>query len=213
MKSVDLCLEYLREAAWNPNYMNETIAAKLRNSIARYGMVGSLVVRPLDGNTYEVLSGNQRLEVLRELGYTSVPCVVVELDDTHARLLAQALNRIQGEDDLGLRAELLRTVLETLPQEEVLAVLPDSALSLEALSSLGQDNLADYLENWQRAQSARLKHLTFQLRPSELEVVEEALAGIMSMVAKGRHDSPNRKGTALYLLCKTYLERNGDSGG
>lgn len=168
MKSLDLCLSYLREAPWNPNHMDETMAAKLRNSIRRYGMLGSLVVRPLDGNGYEVLSGNQRLEVLRELDYTSVPCVVVEVDDTHARLLAQALNRIQGEDDLGLRAELLRTVLDALPQEEVLAVLPDSASSLQALSSLGQEDLASYLENWQRARAARLKHLTFQFSLSSL---------------------------------------------
>ena len=33
---------------------------------------------------------------------------------------------------------MVREVLETIPQSEVLSILPESAASLEALSSLGQ---------------------------------------------------------------------------
>lgn len=90
----------------------------------------------------------------------------MDLNDARARLLAQAFNRIQGEDDLGLRAELIRQVLEALPQEDVLSLLPETAESLAALSSLGQEGMADHLQNWQRAQLARLKHLQFQLTPA-----------------------------------------------
>ena len=36
--------------------------------------------------------------------------------------------------------------------------------------------MAGYLQNWQRAQQARLKHLQFQLTPTQLELVQEALA-------------------------------------
>ncbi len=61
------------------------------------------MVRPIGNERYEVLAGNQRLRVLRELDVDSVHCVVVGLDDADARLLAQALNRIHGDDDLGLR--------------------------------------------------------------------------------------------------------------
>ncbi len=85
------------------------------------------------------------LAVLKELGVDPAPCVVVEADDANARLLAQALNRIQGHDDLGLQAELVREVLQSLPPEEVLSLLPDTAQSLQALSALGQQTMADYL--------------------------------------------------------------------
>ena len=105
-------LEQLYPATWNANRMDGAAISRLRESLARYGMVQNLVVRKLANANYEVLSGNQRLTVLRDLGYAEAPCVVVELDDARARLLAQALNRIQGEDDLGLRAELIRQVLE-----------------------------------------------------------------------------------------------------
>ena len=207
MEVVSLPIEELREAPWNPNHMDEAMAERLKNSIARYGLVENLVVRPLGGNTYEVLSGNQRLRVIRELGYTHVPCVAVNADDAHARLLCQALNHIEGEDDLGLKAELVRRVLEEIPSEEVLAILPDTAESLKGLSALGQDTIADYLENWERAQAARLKHLQFQLTSDQLDVVEEALAKLLPQASRGLRDNPNTRGKALYLLCRHYLEK------
>ncbi len=111
MKLSDLPLAWLREAPWNPNHMDASMLSRLRASLSRYGLVENLVVRPLERDIFEVLSGNQRLQVLRDLGHDSAPCLVVDLDGAQARLLAQALNRIQGEDDLGLKAELVREVL------------------------------------------------------------------------------------------------------
>ena len=96
---------------------------------------------------------------------------MVDLDDSNVRLLAQALNRIEGEDDLGLKAELFKEVLRTLPQSEVLSILPESAESLKALTALGEIDIAEHLRAWQQAQSARLRHLTFQLNGNQLEVV------------------------------------------
>jgi hypothetical protein len=121
--------------------------------------------------------------------------------------MAQALNRIQGHDDLGLQAELVREVLQSLSQEEVLSLLPDTAQSLQALSALGQETMADYLQHWQQAQGARLKHLQFQLTPIQLEVVEEALTQALPQAKAEPGDSPNARGTALYLLCQAYLEQ------
>ena len=108
MQTVDLRLDSLREAPWNPNSMDLAMVDRLRESLSRYGLVENLVVRPMDDGAYEVLSGNHRFQVLKELGFETVPCAVVDLDDAHAQLLAQALNHLHGNDDLGLRAELIR---------------------------------------------------------------------------------------------------------
>ena len=211
MQIIEIPLNKLVEAPWNPNQLDPAMLARLTESISRYGLVQNLVVRPLGDGTYEVLSGNQRLQVLRERGHEVVPCVVVELDDAPARLLAQALNRVHGEDDLGLRAELVREVLDKLSQEEVLSLLPETAESLSSLCSLGQEDMAEYLASWQKAQAARLKHLQFQLTSAQTEVVEEVLARLLPGARESRGDSPNARGTALYLLCLGYLEREGRS--
>jgi ParB family chromosome partitioning protein len=209
VKVTELPLEQLKEAPWNPNQMDQAMLSRLRESLTRYGLVQNLVARPLSNGSYEVLSGNQRLQVLRELQRSPVPCVVVDLDDAHARLLSQALNRIQGEDDLGLRAEMWKEILDQIPGAEVVKLLPETTQGLAALASLGQQDLAGYLQNWQQAQVARLKHLTFQSTPAQLQVIEEALARVMPQAGKTPRDNPNPRGNALYLLCKSYLELTG----
>jgi ParB family chromosome partitioning protein len=207
MKIIDVPIEQIQEAAWNPNQMDEVMHSRLRRSVERFGLVVPLVVRPIGDDCYQTIGGAQRLAVLKELGVDPAPCVAVEADDAHARLLAQALNHIQGQDDLGLQAQLIREVLQSLPQEEVLRLLPETAQSLQALASLGQETMADYLKSWQNAQSARLKHLQFQLTPAQLEIVEEALTQILPQAKTAPGDSPNARGTALYLLCEAYLEQ------
>ena len=66
MRVVDLPVGSLREAAWNPNAMEPPMVARLRMSIARFGLVGNLVVRRMDVDRYEVIGGNQRLQVYAE---------------------------------------------------------------------------------------------------------------------------------------------------
>ena len=207
MEIVDLPLSQLREAPWNANQMNSAMLSRLRQSISRFGLVVPLVVRSIGYGHFETIGGAQRLAVLREIGIDRVPCVVVEADDVQARLLSQCLNRIAGEDDLGLRSELIREVLTHTPESGVLSLLPETSDSLHSLASLGQETMAEYLDAWQKAQPARLRHLTAQLTPHQLDVVEEALARLLPMARESQDRSPNARGTALYLLCLGYLER------
>lgn len=208
MDIVELALDQLREASWNPNQIDAAMLVRLGESVRRFGMVENLVVRQIGEDIYEVLSGNQRLQLLGSMGIARASCVVVDLDDVQARLLTQALNHIHGEDDLGLRAELLRNVLETVSEEETACLLPETAASLRSLASMGQQTITKYLESWQQARDARPKRLHFQLTPVQLEVVEEAISRMLPRVSQSGGDTPNAKGTALYLLCKSYLERD-----
>jgi len=207
MKIKDLPIRYLKEAPWNANRMSEDMLARLKASLIRYGLVSNLVVRKLALGNYEVLSGNQRLKLLKQMGFTSVPCAVVKLDNAQARLLSQVLNHVQGKDDIGIRAELLREVLKTIPKEEVAAILPETVNSLQALSTMNEDTVASHLQNFERIRKAKLKHLQLQLTDDQLEIVEEALAKVLPKADKGKN--PNARGNALYLLCKYYLERIG----
>jgi ParB family chromosome partitioning protein len=210
MRIIDIDLSQLNPAPWNPNKMEPGDLAHLKKSLQLYGLIQNLVVRPLSNNhdkvSYEVLSGNQRLRVLQEMKVSPVSCVVVNLDDVQARLLAQALNHLHGTDDLGLRAEVLREVLKTIPEVDVLSLLPETKGSLAALASMNQENIETYLKNWQHAQKAKLKHLQFQLIPNQIDIVEEALTQVLPVVKQEKRDNPNQRGVALYLICKFYLE-------
>jgi ParB family chromosome partitioning protein len=209
MDTVEIPVDKLREAAWNPNRMDHALLERLKASIERYGLVQNLVVRPNGDDSYEVLSGNQRLRLLLESGAEAVPCVVVELDDAQARLLAQALNHIRGQDDLGQRAALMRDVLKTMTEDQVLSILPEGATGLSGLASLGQETMAEHLEKWERTRPARLKHLLFQLTPAQLAVVQQALQKAGPLARKMQGDSPNARGISLFVICRAYLDGGG----
>ena len=206
MEIIELPIEVLKEASWNVNQSNEAMLQRLRSSIQQFGFVQNLVVRHL-GEVYEVLSGNQRLKLLREFNIAKVPCVIVNLDDAHARLFAQALNHIHGDDDLGLRAELIREVLKTIPEEQVLTVLPDTMVGLKGMATLGQGAVAGYLQNWEKARAVRLRNLLFKLTAEQLPTIETAIDRMLPEARRKQGVSPNSRGTALYLICKSYLEK------
>ena len=211
MEIREIPIEHIQTPPWNPNRMDEATFERLRRSVERFGFLIPLVVRPVSRDCYETVGGAQRLQLLSEMDAQSVKCVLVEMDDTEARLLAQSLNRIAGEDDLGLRAELVRHLLETLPQNELLELLPETVQSLQALESLGQEDMAQHLQAWQDAQHARLQHIHVQLTGQQLEVVEMALSIAMELARGGDRENPNLRGNAFYYVCKLFVESEGNS--
>jgi ParB family chromosome partitioning protein len=208
MKTVELPIEKILAAPWNANSMDDRMIQRLRESISRYGLLQPLVVRPISKSQYEVLSGNQRLRVLKENHLTRVPCIIVNLNDAEAMLLAQALNGIHGEDDLAMKGAMLNRILTSIPKEKVLSLLPETAVSLSALSSIGKEDLAAHLQAWQQAQSARLKHMQLQFSTEQMQTVEQALDMVIAKAKNTSGNNPNIRGTAMYLLARYYLERN-----
>jgi len=205
MEVINLHLDRLSEAPWNPNTMVPAMREKLRNSIASYGLVENLVVRAT-ADKFEVLSGNQRLGIYRDLCIDTVPCVVVDLDDTQARLLAQVLNRTRGDDNQGLKAELVRQVMEDIPQSELVALLPETVESLNALAALGQETMAEHLDAWERARGAKLHTLQLRLTQDQLNVVHQALSKALPKAKERPNHNPNARGNALFIICSSFLE-------
>ena len=57
-----------------------------------------------------IIGGHQRLSVAMELGYTEVPCAVVDVDKVREKALNIALNKITGAWDDDLLAQLLEDI-------------------------------------------------------------------------------------------------------
>ncbi len=207
MKINELPVESLNEASWNPNHMDEITLSRLIESLSRYGLVEPLVVRPKEDSFYEVLSGNHRLKAIRNMGFSLVPCIVVNLNDAESMLLAQTLNGIHGEDDQAQKGELFKNILATIPEDKVLSLLPETTESLRSLASFNQLDLAEHLKAWEQSQAAKLKHMVLQFTNKQLETVEEALSRVLPKARNDKSKSPNTRSTAMYLVCKFYLEK------
>lgn len=127
---------------------------KLKRSIESFGLVLPLI---LNERTDRLVGGHQRLTVLKDLGYETVPVMVLSLDDAHEKALNLALNKISGAWDEAKLLALLSDLdeisltgfdeadLETLIGKLYEADLPeddgfdvDEALSLPAFVKPGE---------------------------------------------------------------------------
>ena len=68
---------------------------KLKRSIEEFGYVELIVVNERTGNT--VISGHQRLSVLKELGKDEAECVIVDMDAESEKALNIAMNKVSGD--------------------------------------------------------------------------------------------------------------------
>jgi ParB/RepB/Spo0J family partition protein len=89
----EIAVGRLEPNPWNPNRMSDEMYHKLKQYIRREGLVEPIVVRPV-ADVYQILGGYHRWKIARELGYETVPCAVVELDDRRAKILSVNLNEM-----------------------------------------------------------------------------------------------------------------------
>lgn len=78
-------------------------------SIAENGLVLPLVVNLRDNC---LIGGHQRLSVLLAAGETETNAVVVDMDEAQAKALCIALNKLDGDWDYGVLAEILQELIE-----------------------------------------------------------------------------------------------------
>ncbi len=99
----------LKPAEYNPRKKlkpGDKEYEKIKNSIEEFGFADPLVVNA----DMTIIGGHQRLTVAMELGYTEVPCAVVDIDKVREKALNIALNKITGAWDENLLADLLEDI-------------------------------------------------------------------------------------------------------
>lgn len=104
-----LPVSVLKPAAYNPRKKlkpGDKEYEKIKNSITEFGFADPLVVNA----DMTIIGGHQRLTVAMDLGYTEVPCAVVDIDKVREKALNIALNKITGAWDDNLLADLLKDI-------------------------------------------------------------------------------------------------------
>ncbi len=106
-----LPVSVLKPAEYNPRKKlkpGDREYEKIKNSIEEFGFADPLVVN----SDMTIIGGHQRLTVAIALGYTEVPCAVVDVDKTREKALNIALNKITGAWDEQMLADLLTDLKE-----------------------------------------------------------------------------------------------------
>lgn len=111
-----LPIESLIPAEYNPRKElkpGDKEYEKIKNSISEFGFADPVVVNKRgQKDKYIIVGGHQRVTVAKALGYTEVPCAIVDLDAEHEKALNVALNKITGEWNKELLADLIADLQE-----------------------------------------------------------------------------------------------------
>lgn len=125
---------------------------KLKQSLETFGYVEPVI---WNQRTERVVGGHQRLKVLEELGYESVDCVIVDLDEPDEKALNVALNKISGDWDKDKLADLMMD-LESLDYDLAL-----TGFDLPELDELFKDHLQEGVQDDDFDVEEELKQPTF----------------------------------------------------
>lgn len=107
MEFKKLNITELVPASYNPRKklkLGDPEFEKIKNSIIEFGYVDPVIVN----RDMTVIGGHQRLSVLKELGHEEIDCVVIDIDKTREKALNLALNKISGEWNKELLADLIK---------------------------------------------------------------------------------------------------------
>lgn len=106
-----LKISEIEEAFYNPRKTMKRDSKKyanLKNSLEQFGCVEPLVVNEVNSR---LISGHQRLNVLRDLGETEVDVSIVHIEDeAKEKALNISLNKVKGKWDTKKLADVLRDI-------------------------------------------------------------------------------------------------------
>lgn len=105
-------IKELNPAPYNPRKWNDQATEQLKTSIQRFGLVDPIIVNGAPDRKNIVVGGHFRLKIAKELGYTQVPVVYVNIpDEAKEKELNLRLNKNQGEWDWELLSEFGESLL------------------------------------------------------------------------------------------------------
>ena len=105
LKHILISIDKLKPAKYNPRVElqpGDEEYEKIKNSIEKFGYAESIVVN----KDLTVISGHQRLNVLKNLGYKEIEVAQVNLSKKEEKALNVALNKITGQWDEAKLADL-----------------------------------------------------------------------------------------------------------
>ena len=167
-------------------------------SIRRNGILNPLLVRRM-GERYQILGGHTRKAAAAKIGYTELPCVVMDVDDDEAENIFVTDNLMQRPGLLpSEKAWAYRTKLEAMKRQ---AGRP-SKQQQENLSQVGTDFRTDETLAKETGESRNQIHryirLTY-LNPDLLDMVDDGKLGLTIAVELSYLDELVQSMLADYL--------------
>ena len=119
METFMMKIDDLKPADYNPRVdlqKGDDEYETLKSVITEFGFVQPIV---FNKRTKTIVGGHQRWKVAKDLGYTEVPTVIVDLEESDEKVLNLALNKVGGSFDERKLGELLAELQDSDVQLEL----------------------------------------------------------------------------------------------
>jgi DNA modification methylase len=128
MRVVQVPVADLRFSEYNPRRWTEEAISGLTESIKKFGLVEPVLCNSAESRKNIVIGGHFRLKVAKDLGYTTIPVVYVDIPELEKeKELNLRLNKNLGEFDFRLLAEFDPSLLKdvgftSIEMDEILGI-------------------------------------------------------------------------------------------
>jgi len=187
---------------YNPNEMPEELFEGIKNNIKRTGFVGAIVVRPTKKGKYVIIDGEHRYKALKRVGAKEVPCIVMDLDDSDAKINTIAWNKLRGTANPIKLAHAIHDLTEYYSMEQ-----------LEKLTGYRKAELNDVLKLLKLP--TEFRDLAEAIEMAAQEETDRAPVIMVFVVDQDQERTileavertkMKKKGDALFEICSKYVE-------
>jgi ParB family chromosome partitioning protein len=198
-------LNKIKPNTYNPNVVPEDMMAKLRAEIGHKGLCEPILVRSRDDG-YEIIDGEHRWQICRDLGWEKIPCIVKDYDDAEAKIKTLQLNYLRGSVVPIRLAHLIHDLNKESNLEDLEKRLPyEKPELMDCLELLKlPDDFGKSLEYQAMEEAKEMPEvMTFVVPRLKVECIEKALEKASQWLPEG---TKNRKALALVEICFEFLE-------
>lgn len=174
-----LGIDQLRRGRYQPRHPSkEDDIEELAQSIRQVGVIQPIVVRPLDGDTYEVVAGDRRWRAAQRAGLDRVPVIIRHIDDKTAAQIALIENLQRRDLNPIEEAQGLQRLVDEfgLSQRDVAEVVGKSISAVSrTLGLLELDPLVQAHIQEGRLESGHGKVILGLSRSNQVQLAEQAI--------------------------------------
>jgi len=106
MNISNIPVDDLKPAAYNPRKIARQTLRILKANIKEFGLIDPLIVN----KDMTIIGGHQRFKACLELGFTEMPCIILDLPKSKEKALNLALNKVTGEWDKKKLEKILQEI-------------------------------------------------------------------------------------------------------
>tara|TARA_R110002051_G_scaffold119328_1_gene192812 strand:- start:1717 stop:2352 length:636 start_codon:yes stop_codon:yes gene_type:complete len=140
---IEVPIDKLVKADWNYKTEDDKKQEKLKENIKRNGQIENILIRELDTGYYEVVNGNHRLSVLKELKFEKVYTYNLgKINQSQAIRIAIETNETKFETDTIELAERIKEISSVFDDLDL--TLPYTEQELENFRTLSDFNWEDF---------------------------------------------------------------------